>query len=169
MMTLPGNRTRNPGIQASTVERSPQPDHVLPRCSAISPCPEAGASGELTSRVYRNTHYSVWCCLRSPRRGLWPFAQRNRKVARELHPGPGPLSHPTRVTLSPFPVCVNGVFLGYLCLKQVPADLAQKSVAGCVHTPGQSRLGGIGRVQEAPAAQEDPTPSGASPLSRVSA
>ena len=83
----------------------------------------------------------VWersqCCLRNPPRGLWPFAQRNRNVTGELHPGPGPLSDPTRVTLSPFLLCVHGDFLVYLCLKQAPADVAHKSVGWvCPHPRG---------------------------------
>ena len=60
-------------------------------------------------------------------------------------------------------MCVDGDFSGYVCLKQAPAEVGQKSVywmAGCIHTPGESRLGGMARVQEAPAAQEDPMPSG---------
>ena len=32
--------------------------------------------------------------------------------------------------------------------------------AGCVHTPGESRLGKMGKIQAAPAAQDDPMPSG---------
>ena len=31
--------------------------------------------------------------------------------------------------------------------------------AGCVHTPGESRLGGMGKIQAAPAAQDDSMPS----------
>ena len=119
----------------------------------------------------RTHQQSVWecsqCCLMTPPRGLWPFAQRNRKVKPELQPGPGPLSHPIQVTLSPFPVCVDGGFLGYLRLKQALADVVRSLWAGCVHTPGQSRLGGMGRVQAALAAQEGPIPSGASLSSRV--
>ena len=85
---------------------------------------------------------SVWkcsrCCLRSPVRGLWPFARRNRKVTWEIQPGPGSLSHPTGVTLSPFPVCVDEVFLGYLCLSQAPVDVAQKTVGlVCPHSRGE--------------------------------
>ena len=97
--------------------------------------------------------------LRKPPRGLWPFSRRNGKVTREPQAGPCPLSHPTRGTLSPFPVCVDEGFSGYVCLEQAAADVGQKPVgwvAGCVHTPGESRLGGMGRVQAAPAAQEDP-------------
>ena len=36
------------------MERSPQPDHLLLRHSAVCPCPEAEASGELTGRVCGN-------------------------------------------------------------------------------------------------------------------
>ena len=67
-----------------------------------------------------------------------PFARRNRKVTWEIQPGPGSLSHPTGVTLSPFPVCVDEVFLGYLCLSQAPVDVAQKTVGlVCPHSRGE--------------------------------
>ena len=36
-----------PGSPGLTVERSPQPGHMLPRCFAVCPFPVAGASGEL--------------------------------------------------------------------------------------------------------------------------
>ena len=57
MMSLPAtepNRTRNLGIQASTAEKSPQPDCSLPRCSAVCPCPEAEASADLRGRLCGN-------------------------------------------------------------------------------------------------------------------
>lgn len=57
MMSLPAtepNRTRNLGIQASTAEKSPQPDCSLPRCSAVCPCPQAEASADLKGRVCGN-------------------------------------------------------------------------------------------------------------------
>ena len=89
---------------------------------------------------------SVWehsqCCLRNPLRGLWPFARRNRKATQELHPGPGPLSHPTWVTLSPFPVCVDGGFLGYL--SQASSCGCGSQVCGLGVSKPQGRLGWVG-------------------------
>ena len=101
MMSLPGNRTKQnteTGSPGLTVERRPQQVRGQPGCFAG--CLE---------RAHRP---GVWehsrCSLRKPLRGLWPFDRRNRKVTGELQPRPGPLSHSTRVTLSPFPVCVWG-------------------------------------------------------------
>ena len=57
MMSLPAtvhNKTRNLGIQASTAERSLQPDCSLPTCTAVCPCPEVEASAELKGRVCGN-------------------------------------------------------------------------------------------------------------------
>ena len=115
MMSLPGNRTKqnteigSPGL---TVERRPQQVRGQPGCFAW-----------YLERAHRP---GVWehsrCRLRKPPRGLWPFDQRNRKVTGELLPGPGPPSHPTRATLSPFPVCVWG-FPG--------VSLPQASPCGC--------------------------------------
>ena len=93
----------------------------------------------------------VWehsqCCLRNPPRVLWPFAQRNRNVTGELHPGPGPLSDPTQVTLSPFLLCVHGDVLVYLCLKQAPADVAHKSVGWVCPHPRGNKAGQDGENQ----------------------
>ena len=134
-MSLLGNRTRNLGIQASTAERSPQPAHLLPRCSPVCPCPEAGASGELIGRVCGN---AVNAGSAAPPRGLWPFARRNSKVTRDHQARPGPLSHPTQVILSPFPVCMDRGFLGCVCLKQAQADVGQKPVGrSCLHPRGE--------------------------------
>ena len=160
MMSLPGNRTKQnteTGSPGLTVERRPQQVRGQPGCFAG--CLE---------RAHRP---GVWehsqCSLRKPLRGLWPFDQRNRKVTRELQPGPGPLSHPTRVTLSPFPVCVWG-FPGVSLPHASPCGCGSQ-VCGLGVSTLQGRPGwvGWGKVQTAPAAQEDPTPAGASHLSRV--
>ena len=160
-MSLPAtepNRTRNLGIQASTAEKSPQPDCSLPRCSAVCPCPEAEASADLKGRVCGNAD-DAGSGTAPPPRGIWPFARRNRKGTREPQAGPGHLYRPTRVTLSPFPVSLGRVFSGYVCLKQAQADVGHKPVGRvCPHPRGEWawRDGG---VQAAPAAQADLTPS----------
>ena len=130
MMSLPGNRTKqnteigSPGL---TVERRPQQVHGQPGCFA----------GCLERAHWPGVCKHSRCSLRKPPRGLWPFDRRNRKVTGELQPRPGPLSHPTWVTLSPFPVCVHGGFLGNLCLRQAAADVAHKSVGWvCPHPRG---------------------------------
>ena len=87
----------------------------------------------------------MWECgrrwLRAPPRGLWPFAQRNRKVTREPQAGPGHLSHPTWVTLSPFPVSVDGGFSGCVGHKQPQADVGQKPVGRLWPHPGGEQAG----------------------------
>ena len=96
-------------------------------------------------------------------RGLWSFAQRNRKVTREPQAGLGPLSCPTGVNLSPFPVSLDGFSWG-MSASSKPRQMWVPSLwAGCVHTPGESGQGGMGRVQAAPPAQADLTPSAGSP------
>ena len=100
-------------------------------------------------------------------RGLWPIARRNRKLTRELQPGPGPISHSTWVTLNPFPVHVDGGFLEYLCLKEAPVDVAQMSVVWVCPHPRGEQAGWMVRVQAAQASHEDPTSSRVSPLSRM--
>ena len=167
-----GTSARNPGDDVTSWQQNPT--EPGPRVSRLHSGEEPAASWRALKmfcclplprgrRPGRAQQQNVWHrarqWLRKPPRGLWPFSRRNGKVTREPQAGPCPLSHPTRGTLSPFPVCVDEGFSGYVCLKQAPADVGQKSVgwvAGCVHTPGESRLGGMGRVQAAPAAQEDP-------------
>ena len=75
------------------------------------------------------------------------LSQRNRNVTGELHPGPGPFSDPTWVTLSPFLLCVHGDFLVYLCLKQAPADVAHKSVGWVCPHPRGDKAGQDGENQ----------------------
>ena len=105
--------------------------------------------------------------LRHPPRGLCPFARRKRKVTREPQARPGPLSHPIQVTLSPLPVSWMRVSRG-VSASSKPRQMWVRSLwASCVHTPGESRLGRMGRVQAGPAAQADLTPSGGSPSSWV--
>ena len=173
---MEGTSARNPGDDVTSWQQNPT--EPGPRVSRLHSGEEPAASSRALKmfcclplprgrRPGRAQQQNVWHrarqWLRNPPRGLWPFSRRNGKVTREPQAGPCPLSHPTRGTLSPFPVCVDEGFSGYVCLKQAPADVGQKSVgwvAGCVHTPGESRVGAMGRVQAAPAAQEDPTCSG---------
>ena len=169
---MEGTSARNPGDDVTSWQQNPT--EPGPRVSRLHSGEEPAASSRALKmfcclplprgrRPGRAQQQNVWHrarqWLRKPPRGLWPFSRRNGKVTREPQAGPCPLSHPTRGTLSPFPVCVDEGFSGYVCLEQAAADVGQKPVgwvAGCVHTPGESRLGGMGRVQAAPAAQEDP-------------
>ena len=132
MTSLPGNRTQQnmeTGFPGLTAERSPQPVCRQPGCFAVCSFPEAGP--------LRCVGMQLVLPKDPPERPL-PFARRNRKVTWEIQPGPGSLSHPTGVTLSPFPVCVDEVFLGYLCLSQAPVDVAQKTVGlVCPHSRGE--------------------------------
>ena len=139
MMSLPGNRTqqnpepRYPGLHSG---EEPQSESLLPRYSAVCPCPEAGALGELTGRVCGDMVNAA--SGPPPPRGLWPFAGSNRKVTREPQAGPGPLSHPNHITLSPFPVSVDGGFSRCVGLKQAQADVGQKPVGRvCPHPRGE--------------------------------
>ena len=178
-----GTSARNPGNDVTSWQQNPT--EPGPRGSRLHSGEEPAASWRALKmfcclplprgrRPGRAQQQNVWHrarqWLRKPPRGLWPFSRRNGKVTREPQAGPCPLSRPTRGTLSPFPVCVDEGFSGYVCLEQAAADVGQKPVgwvAGCVHTPGESRLGGMGRVQAAPAAQADLTLSGGSPSSGV--
>ena len=81
--------------------------------------------------------------LRNPPRVLWPFSQRNRKVTREPQAGPGHLSRPTRLTLSPFSVSLGMGFLG-VCLPQAsPGTCGSQACGPGVSTP-QGRAGTAG-------------------------
>ena len=136
MMSLPGNRTqqntetRYPGF---TAERSPQQVREQPGYFAVCPFPEARTR---ESSLAECVETQLVLPQDAPREASGPLPK-NRKVTGELQPRPGPLSHPTWVTLSPFPVCVHGGFLGYLCLKQAAADVAHKFVGWvCPHSRG---------------------------------
>ena len=166
MMSLPGNRTqqntetRYPGF---TAERSPQQVREQPGYFAVCPFPEARTR---ESSLAECVETQLVLPQDAPREASGPLPK-NRKVTGELQPRPGPLSHPTWVTLSPFPLCVDRCFLGYLCLRQAPVDVAQKSVVWvCPHARGE-QAGSMQRVQATQAAQEYPTLSGASPLYMV--
>ena len=162
MMSLPGNRTKQnteTGSPGLTVERRPQQVRGQPGCFAG--CLERAHRPGVWERS--------WCCLRTtlPREASGPFPEGTEKVKWKLQPGPGPLSHPTRVTLSPFPVCVWG-FPGVSLPHASPCGCGSQ-VCGLGVSTLQGRPGwvGWGKVQAALAAQEDPTPAGASPSSRV--
>ena len=53
----------------------------------------------------------------------------------EPQAGPGPLSHPTWVTLSPFPVSIDGGFSGCASLQQAQADVGSEPVGRCCPHP----------------------------------
>ena len=147
-------------------EEEPQASSQAARMFCCLPLPRGLGLG----RAHRQSVWErSWCCLRTtlPREASGPFPEGTEKVKWKLQPGPGPLSHPTWVTLSPFPLCVDRCFLGYLCLRQAPVDVAQKSVVWvCPHARGE-QAGSMQRVQATQAAQEYPTLSGASPLYMV--
>ena len=123
MMSLPSNRTqqnqepRYPGLHSG---EKPPARSLAAKMFCCLPLHR----GRRLRRAHRQ---SVWecgrCWLRAPPRGFWPFARRNRKVTREPQAGLGHLSHPTRVTLSPFPVSVDGGFSGCVGHKQPQADV----------------------------------------------
>ena len=169
----PGNDVtswqQNPTEPGTWVSRPPQRQGAPSRSLAAKmfcclPLPRGRGLG----RAHRQ---SVWerarHWLRHPPRGLCPFARRKRKVTREPQARPGPLSHPIQVTLSPLPVSWMRVSRG-VSASSKPRQMWVRSLwASCVHTPGESRLGRMGRVQAGPAAQADLTPSGGSPSSWV--
>ena len=155
---MEGTSARNPGDDITSWQQNPT--EPGPRVSRLHSGQEPTASSRALKmfcclplprgrRPGRAQQQNVWQrgrqWLRNPPRGLWPFSRRNRKVTREPQAGPCPLSHPTRVTLSPFPECVDEGFSGYVCLKQAPADVGQSLWAGWlgVSTP-QGRAGWAG-------------------------
>ena len=135
MTSLPGNRNqqnpepRYPGLHSG----EEPPSHitcyqdVLLSAPAQRPGPQEGSQAECVDHCQR------W--LRAPRGGLWPFARRNRKVMWEPQAGPGPLSHPTCVTLSPFPMSVEGGFSGCAGLQQAQVDVGSEPVGRCYPHP----------------------------------
>ena len=169
-MSLPGNRTAKnsePGSPGLHSGEEPPARSLAAKMFCCLPLPR----GQRLRRAHRQ---SVWersrCRLRPPAtapKGLWPFAQRIRKVTREPQARPGHLSHPTRVALSPFPVMWMEVSRGMSASSKSRQIWVRRLWAGCVHTPGESRLGRMGRVQAAPSAHADLTPSGGSPSSWV--
>ena len=167
MMSRPAtepNRTRNLGIQASTAEKSPQPDCSLPRCSAVCPCPQAEASADLKGRVCGNAEDAGSGtnppAAPTPGERHLAFCPKEQKGNTG---GPGrarpPLpSHPANTESF---LCESGDgFSRGMSASSKPRHMWVTSLwAGCVHTPGESGHGGMGRVQPAPAAQADLTPS----------
>ena len=137
-MSLPGNRTQQnpergyPGLHSG---EEPPARSLAAKMFCCLPLPRGRGLG----RAHRQSvweHAQRW--LRLPPRGLCPFAGRKRKVTQEPQARPGPLSHPIQVTLSPFPVCVEGGFSGCVCLKQAQADVGQKPVGQlCPHPRGE--------------------------------
>ena len=150
MMSLPGNRTQEnpePGYPGTTAREDPSQitwyQDVLLFAPAQRPGPQEGSQAECVGLLSS--------LAQDPRGGLWPFARRNRKETREPQAGPGQLSYPTRATLSPFPVNGDRKFSGCVCLKQDGCAVRSLWTSG-IPTPGESRLGGMGRAQAALAA-----------------
>ena len=118
-MSFPGNRTQQnpePGSSGLTAESSPQPGCVLPRCSALFPFPDYGASGELTNRVCENVVNTGSAPHPTPERplALYLKEQKGNMGAPGLARSPLP-SHPGNPESFP---CVYGWgFLG-VCLPQ---------------------------------------------------
>ena len=181
---MSGTSATNPGNDVTSRNRTQQnPEPLYPGLHSVEEAPATLLAAKMfcclplpggrgLSRPQRESVWERgrrWLRDRTPPRGIWPFARRNRKGTREPQAGPGHLYRPTRVTLSPFPECVDGISWGNSA-SSMPRQMWLRSLwAGCVHNPGQSRLSGMGRVQEALAAQEDPMHSGASTSSRVGA
>ena len=167
MMSLPSNRTqenpepRYPGLHSG---EEPPARLLAAKMFCCLPLPR----GQRLRRAHRQ---SVWECgrrwLRAPPRGLWPFAQRIRKVTREPQARPGHLSHPTWEHCVLFLCVWMGVSRGVSATSNPRRMWVRSLWAGCGHTLGESRLGGMGRVQAALAAQADLTPSGGSPTTWV--
>ena len=161
MMSLPGNRyqqnteTGSPGL---TAERSPKPVHGQPGCFAVCPFPEAGP--------LRCVGMQSVLPKDPPERPLAPCLKKQKgntgAPARARSPLPSYPGNPES-----FPCVCMGVSWG-ISASCKPLRMWLTSLwAGCVHTPGETRLGVMGKVQAAPAAQEDSTPAGASTSSRV--
>ena len=121
------------------MERSPQPDCLLPRCSAVCPCPEAGASGELTGRVCGNM---LNAGSGSPERPLSLCLKEKEGNTGAPGQARSPLpSHPGNPESFP---CVRGWgFLG-LCLPQAsPGGCGSEACGPVVATPW-GRAGWVG-------------------------
>ena len=165
---MEGTSARNPGDDVTSWQQNPT--EPGPRVSRLHSGEEPAASSRALKmfcclplprgrRPGRAQQQNVWHrarqWLRNPPRGLWPFSRRNGKVTREPQAGLGPLSCPTGVNLSPFPVSLDGFSWG-MSASSKPRQMWVPSLwAGCVHTPGESGLGGIRRVQAVRAAHAD--------------
>ena len=158
MMALPGNRTqqdpepRNPGTTArGDPSQSTWSKNVLLLAPAQRPEPQEGSRAECVG--------SLWVLAQGPPRRPLALCQKEQEGNRGA-PGrarPPLPSHPGNPESFP-PEWGRGV-LG-VCLPQASQDgCAVRSLwTGAVPNPGESRLGEMGRVQAALAAQADLTP-----------
>ena len=139
------NRTQqNPEPGYPGLHSGEEPPARLLAATMFCCLPLPGGRG--LSRPQRETVWERgrrWLRDRTPPRGIWPFARRNRKGTREPQAGPGHLYRPTRVTLSPFPVSLGMGFLG-VCLPQAsPGRCGSQACGPGVSTP-QGRVGMAG-------------------------
>ena len=122
------------------MERSPQPDRLLLRHSAVCPCPEAEASGELTGRVCGN---AVDTGLGHPPErslALCPKEQEGNTGApgRTGPPLPSHLGNPES-----FPCECGWGFLGVCRPQATPGGCGSEACGPVVSTP-QGRAGWVG-------------------------
>ena len=142
MMSLPAtepNRTRNLGIQASTADRSPQPDCSLPRASAVCPAqrprPQQSSKGECvgmrTEPAQRRPERMLVLC---------PKEQKGNPGA-QGRAGPQLPSHPRDPESFP---CESGwVCSGYVSPQASPGGCGSQACGPGVSTP-QGRAGRAG-------------------------
>ena len=158
MSLLPGNRiqqnmeTGSPGL---TAERSPRPVHGQPRCFAVCPFPEAGASGDLTGRVCGK---EVDVASGTPERPLALFLKEQKgnmgAAARPRSPLPSHLGNPE------FFACVYRWGCPRVCLPQAsPCDVAQKSVGWMCPHPRGEQAGQDGESRQHRLARKGVSPS----------
>ena len=154
-------KTGSPGL---TTKRSPKPVHKQPGCFAVCPFPEAWASGSSQAECVGTQSVLP---QEPPERplALCPKEQKGNTGAPSWARSPLP-SH--LGNSESFPCVCGWEFPGCISTSSKPLRMWLRGLwVGCVHTPGESRLDGMGRVQAAPADQVDSTPSGASPFSQV--
>ena len=133
------------------MERCPQPDCLLPRCSAVCSCPEAGAWRELTGRVCGNavnpasgpTERPLALCLKEQECNMGAPGWARSSL----------LSHPSKPETFP---CECGWGLLLVCRPQAsPGGCGSEACGPVVSTPqgragwarwGESRQGWLPRL-----------------------
>ena len=97
------------------------------------------------------------CCLRNPPRGLWPFAQRNRKGTGETQARPPLPSHPGNPESFPF-VCAWG-FPGLSLPQASPCGCGSQVCGLGVSTPqGRAGWAGWGESRQHRLPRKTPSP-----------